>query len=66
MIATLVTSFLNSLSLLSPVEVVAAVAAIVYGVGGLVALWTVDDRSRVSTAPVGTSRPSHPPFKAAA
>ncbi len=65
-LSTLVTSSLNALTLLTPVEVVFALAAVFYAVGGLVALRIVDGRSRAVPDPAHASRPSYPPFKAAA
>jgi hypothetical protein len=65
-LGTLILNSLTPLTWLSPVQVAAAVAAVIYGVGGLLVLRIVEDPARASTDPVGAARPSHPPFKAAA
>ncbi|MGH8630939.1 MAG: hypothetical protein ACREU7_09275 [Burkholderiales bacterium] len=65
-IGTLVMNSLAGLSWFSTTEAVIALAALVYGIGGLVALRVVENRARSTADPVAASRPSYPPFKAAA
>jgi len=61
-LATLISNSLTGLSWLSPVEVVAALAALSYGLGGLVAL-RIAERRTISTDPRAARQR---PYKAAA
>jgi hypothetical protein len=66
MIGTLIANLLMSLRMLSPVEILAAVAAVTYAVGGLAALWISESRSHPTARPAHKTHRSAPPFKAAA